>query len=475
MEKAGLAAAELARQLLGDNGTAVLVLAGPGNNGGDAFVVARHLKQWWYRVTTVFAGERERLPDDARSALDQYLEAGGDLLDAIPEQLRWDLVIDGLFGIGLQRDLSDRFLRLVQRSNALRLPVLSLDVPSGVDADTGAVRGAAVRADHSVTFLALKPGLLTGDGVDCSGQIHVATLGVDAEALLESSGHRIDTAVVRRYLPPRARNSHKGSFGSVGILGGSSGMAGAALLAATAALKCGAGRVYLGLLTHDPPAFDTKQPELMFRPADEMLDATQLSCLVVGPGMGKGKESAALLGKALLLPLPLVLGADALNILAESTELKALLKSRAEDAILTPHPAEAARLLKTTTVAVQRDRISAACKLAEEFDSLVVLKGAGSICAYPAKQWAINTSGNAGMSSAGMGDVLSGILGALLAQGVSADRALPLAVHLHGAAADHAVRKGLGPVGLTASEVTDAARTLLNQWVYGEAHAENSS
>ena len=467
MEKAGLAAAELARQLLGDHGTAVLVLAGPGNNGGDAFVVARHLKQWWYRVTTVFAGERERLPGDARAALDKYLAAGGCLLEAIPEQESWHLIIDGLFGIGLQRDLSDRFLRLVQHSNALQRTMLALDVPSGVDADSGVLRGDAVRADHTITFLALKPGLLTGDGVERSGQIHVASLGVDAAAPVESMGHRIDTEVVRRYLPTRARNSHKGSFGSVGILGGAAGMVGAALLAGTAALKCGAGRVYLGLLSQDPPAFDPEQPELMFRRAEEMLESTPLTCLVLGPGMGKRDESAALVGKALLLPLPLVLDADALNVLAESTSLKALLKSRTGDAILTPHPAEAARLLKTTTEAVQRDRLGAAGALADEFDSLVVLKGAGSICAFRDKQWAINSSGNPGMSSAGMGDVLSGMLGALLAQGVSADRALPLAVHLHGAAADQAVRDGLGPVGLTASEVTHVARALLNQWVHG--------
>ena len=240
-------------------------------------------------------------------------------------------------------------------------------------------------------------------------------------------------------------------------------MVGAALLAGRAALKLGSGRVYVGLIAHDAPLVDPVQPELMLRTADEVLKLGHLSCLAVGPGLGQMPDAAFYLGVALESSLPLVLDADALNLVAMDSPLAALLGKRKSPKLLTPHPAEAARLLGTTTREIQADRVRAATRLATKFNALVVLKGAGSVCAAPDGTWHINTSGNPGMASAGQGDVLTGMIAALLAQGAEPETALLSAVHLHGAAADLAVAGGVGPVGLTASETAESARCLLNR------------
>jgi len=466
MEKAGLAAAEIARdRLLIDDRNAVLVLAGPGNNGGDAFVAARHLQAWWFKVTLVFSSEHERLSNDAKQALDAWLAAGGEILAEIPADKTWDAVIDGLFGIGLERDLEGKYLELVNTVNRMHLPVLALDIPSGLGSDNGNVYGAAIRAAVTVTFIGLKPGLLTQHGTDYCGEILLRELDLDASSRVEPHAWRLDQAYAQKLLPPpRSANSHKGMFGSVGIIGGSTGMVGAAFLAGTAALKLGAGRIYLGLMTADAPGVNTAQPELMLRPVHELFKLDHLSCLVVGPGLGMEPDAHFWLSSALESALPLVLDADALNLIAAHPRLAGLLRSRSAAAILTPHAAEAARLLDTDTAAIQHDRMTAAAKLAEHFNCYAVLKGTGSICALPDGRRYLNTSGNPGLSSAGTGDVLSGIIGAFLAQGLSAENALLLAVHLHGAAADALLQTHGGLIGMTASEITDAARGLLNRW-----------
>lgn len=463
MARAGLAAAELARQLAGDSGKPVLVLAGPGNNGGDALVVACHLRDWWFRVVVVCPAGTGKYAGDAAAALRAWQQAGGDIAPSLPVEQDWSLVIDGLFGIGLQRDLTGDYAALIEQVNALDAPVLALDVPSGVDADTGCVRGAAIVADHTLTFIALKPGLLTGDGPDHCGVLQVADLGLGDAVAAAPHGVLITDGVLTRLLPPRLHNSHKGTYGSAGIVGGAHGMSGAALLAARAALKCGAGRVYAGLLADDVPLLDPLQPELMLRPADGVLRLEHLSALAVGPGLGDSPDAAEYLDWALEKTLPLVLDADALNLIAAFPELKDKLKQRVAETLLTPHPAEAARLLGCDTDRVQTDRVAAALRLARELDCAVVLKGCGSVCAWPDGHWAVNVSGNPGMATAGMGDVLTGILLALLAQGVDERQALTAAVQLHGAAADRLIAKGIGPVGLTAGEVIDSARTLLNR------------
>ncbi len=308
----------------------------------------------------------------------------------------------------------------------------------------------------------MKPGLLTLEGPEHGGRLHLATLGLDARALLEPSGHVIGPDAIAAALPRRRLNTHKGDYGSVGVIGGASGMAGAAVLAGRAALKLGAGRVYVGFAAPDVPAFDPVQPELMFRRADEVLALDHVTCLAVGPGLGMAQDAKAHLDAALAKPLPLVLDADALNLIAADDALARALATRSAPTLLTPHPAEAARLLHATTAQIQHDRLESAVRLAASFHAHVVLKGAGSVCASPDGRWAINTSGNPGMASAGMGDVLTGMTAALLAQGSAPDRALEAAVYLHGAAADALVRDGCGPAGLAAGELIDVARGLVN-------------
>jgi ADP-dependent NAD(P)H-hydrate dehydratase / NAD(P)H-hydrate epimerase len=463
MERAGLAAAELARELAADSGKRVVIFAGPGNNGGDAFVLARHLKCWWFNVFVSFSGERAKLPPDAAAAFEAWHEAGGETRAELPSPGACGLVVDGLFGIGLQRDVAGGYAERIAWINAAgaHAPVLALDLPSGLESDSGRVLGCAVRATHTITFIAMKPGLATLEGPEHCGAIDVATLDVDARALLEPTGHVIGREAIAIALPPRRLNTHKGDYGSVGVIGGASGMAGAAVLAGRAALKLGAGRVYVGFESREVPAFDPVQPELMFRRADDVLAMDHMTCLAVGPGLGQTDEAKALLHAALTRRLPLVLDADALNLIAADETLAHALAGRSAPAVLTPHPAEAARLLHTTTAEVQHDRLDAATRLAISLRANVVLKGAGSVCTRPDARWAINTSGNPGMASAGMGDVLTGIIAALLAQGAAADDALEAAVYLHGAAADALVERGCGPVGLVAGELIDAAREIV--------------
>ena len=436
MRRAAVAATELAVSLMSEKAKDVLVLAGPGNNGGDARVMAKLLEERFFRVTV--ASKRDEVPDKP-----------------------WGLVVDGLFGIGLAREVAGDHAALVDYANAQRCPVLALDIPSGVHSDSGRVLGRAVRATHTITFIALKPGLLTLDGPDHCGAIEVADLGL--QSLMAPSAWVAEPGLFKDLLKPRPRNFHKGLAGSVGILGGAAGMTGAALLAARAALKMGAGRVYVGLL-EESISVDPQNPELMLRHPDDAL-GQDLDALVVGPGLGQGERAETLVGAALASDLPCVLDADALNLLSENEELRHACARRSAETLLTPHPAEAARLLAITTADVQADRIKAARILAENLRAHVVLKGAGSILVARDAHWFVNTSGNPGMASAGMGDVLAGMLGALLAQRYTGETALVLGVHLHGAAADDLVEAGAGPVGLTAGEVIDAARRRWNGWL----------
>jgi hydroxyethylthiazole kinase-like uncharacterized protein yjeF len=377
------------------------------------------------------------------------------------------LVIDGLFGIGLTRPVTGEYAKLVEYINRQRCPVLALDVPSGIQSDTGRVMGTAVRATHTLTFIALKPGLLTLDGPDHCGEIVVSELDLAVTELAAPTAWVAEPGLFRNLLKPRPRNFHKGMAGSLAILGGAAGMSGAALLAGRAALKMGAGRVYVGLLEENL-SLDFQNPELMLRHPDDAL-GQDLDALVVGPGIGQGERAETLVGAALASDLPCVVDADALNLISENEDLRHACARRTADTLLTPHPAEAARLLALSTADVQADRVKAAKILAANLNAHVVLKGAGSILVARDGHWFVNTSGNPGMASAGMGDVLAGILGALLAQRYSGESSLVLGVHLHGAAADDLVKKGIGPIGLTAGEVIDAARRTWNGWLAGEA------
>ena len=330
----------------------------------------------------------------------------------------------------------------------------------------GRVLGCAVRATHTITFIALKPGLLTLDGPDYCGTTTVSELNLDVKKILSPSGWVAGPELFKEVLKPRPRNFHKGMAGALGILGGAAGMTGAALLAGRAALKLGAGRVYVGLLAEEGISVDPVAPELMLRHADDVL-GHDLNALVVGPGIGTGERAETLVGAALASDIPCVVDADALNLISENADLRKACTRRSAETLLTPHPAEAARLLGEGIADIQANRIQAARNLSQHFNAHVVLKGHGSILVARDRHWFINTSGNAGMASAGTGDVLAGLLGALLAQRYSGESSLVLGVHLHGCAADERVRSGTGPVGLTAGELIDPARRIWNAWLAG--------
>lgn len=472
MARAGLAAADLAGELISgpNDKPAILILAGPGNNGGDAFVVARQLRQRHFSIHLVFAADPTALPHDAAIAFHCFTEAGGVVSGHIPDQVRWSLIIDGLFGIGLARAPAGHYADWINTANQLaerdHCPLLALDCPSGLNADTGTTPGLCINASHTISFISDKPGLLTAEGPDHCGQIVLATLDLPSNTLPIADGQQISLSCFADRLVPRRHNSHKGSFGGVGIIGGTHSMTGAALLAGRAALKLGAGRVYLGLLDPDGPAVDLTQPELMIRRIDTLFQA-DLQALVCGPGLGQSRLAVESLEQSLKSSLPLVLDADALNILAVDSQLAGILAKRITPTILTPHPAEAARLLETTTQKIQANRIHAASELAQRYACPVALKGCGTVIAAVDGRWWINSTGNPGMATAGMGDVLSGLIATLLAQNWPAEQALIAAVHLHGAAADQLLEQGIGPAGMTASEVIDAARSLFNQWLHG--------
>ncbi len=473
MERAGAAAAACAQALAGGP-RRVMVVAGPGNNGGDALVAARHLRAAWRDVTVAFCGRAEALPADAAAALAAWRHAGGEVLPELPDRLDHDLVIDGLFGIGLARDLGGTPARWVARINAARRPVLALDIPSGLHADTGRILGDSIRADHTLSFIALKPGLLTRAGPDVCGTIQVDTLGLDTRAAGRDIGHVIEDEDIAEAIPRRARDSHKGTYGTLVVVGGAPGMAGAALLAARAALLAGTGRVHVAQLDPEGVRVDPMQPELMLHrgPGTAALDAATAVC--AGPGLGAGAEAALALAMCIARPVPLLLDADALNLLARDAGAEAGVRARVAPTVLTPHPAEAARLLGCDTAAVQDDRLAAALALARRYRATVLLKGAGSICAAADGSWHINVSGNPGMAVAGMGDVLSGIVGALLAQSCAPALALRAGVRLHGLAGDAVASARQGVVGISASEVGLAARDVANR-VVALAHAGSAS
>ena len=437
MERAGRSAAEFARKLIKGSRAPVLVCAGHGNNGGDARVLARVLKKQGTRVVVVSPGE----PVPTGS---------------------YALVVDGLFGIGLTRPVSGIHAELIARINAFTGPILALDVPSGLDGDTGRVLGIAVHATHTLSFIGGKPGLYTLDGPDHCGEVSVVDLGLKLD---DSSGALLSIDDFRNRLKPRARNSHKGSYGSLAVIGGAAGMTGAALLTARTGLRLGAGRVFAGLL--QALAVDPLQPELMLRSPDDAL--AQATTAVVGPGLGASDAAVEFLRRIAGADFPLLLDADALNLLGTHPVLAARIARRAAATVITPHPAEAARLLSVTTDAVQADRVGAALELAHRFKAHVALKGCGTIIAHPDGRWRINTTGNPGLASGGSGDVLSGMAGALLAQGWPADAALSAAVHLHGAAADALAARGDGPIGIAAGELIPVARTLLNRLILENA------
>jgi len=479
MARAGAAAARcLLEQARHDGSLAggwpVWLAAGPGNNGGDALMCATGLRQAGVPVEVCMPVEVK--PDDARWALGAARAAGVPISPVPPTSFeRYGWIVDGLFGIGLARPLEGIFAELAGRIGAhagRSHRVLALDVPSGLDSDTGAIVGGthAAGASHTITFIGAKPGLYMGHGRDLSGTLWVAPLDIDADAIA------LSTPIAQLNAPPmfshafpaRAFASHKGTFGALAVVGGDTGMCGAPVLAARAALHTGAGKVHVAFLGSGAPPYDPPYPELMLHPLDA-LPLASMDALAIGCGMGKSERAADVLAEVLALDLPKLIDADALNLLAQQPHLAAALEAHGAAGavnVLTPHPLEAARLIGCDAATVQSDRVTAARTLASRFGAVVVLKGAGTVIAAPDARIAINPTGGAALATGGTGDVLGGIIGALLAQHLPPFEAALAGVYFHGLAADTLTAHGMGPAGLTAGELAAAVRSSINQLIY---------
>lgn len=456
MQRAGEAAAQF---LLQQNFSHFLIVAGPGNNGGDALVVAALLQQKGEKIYVWQPLGRARAKD-AKQAETRFLALNGELHDAIPPHADFDCIVDGLLGIGLDRPLDAGVQAIVEYVNAQKKPVLALDIPSGVNAQTGHCPGSAIQATWTLSFLADKVGSYTGAALDYCGKIMLSTLAVPA-ALYPAPTHYLVNTMPSRQALLRRHNAHKGLFGTLGIIGGAQHMQGAALLAARSALHTGAGKVHVGFAADDYPCVDSLLPDLMLHDAFTLLQEISLTTLAVGPGLGTSAQAKQLLTQALDSTLPLILDADALNLISGSAALKTQLYQRKADTLLTPHPAEAARLLNVSTSEVQAQRVYYAQTLAQTLQSHVILKGAGSVYTDGHVVY-VNHSGNAALSVAGQGDVLTGFLAGLIGQGTSIQEAALLAMYIHGKAADDWRRDYPLGLGLTASETILSIRRILN-------------
>ncbi len=436
MRRAGTAVAALARALR-PHARSAWVACGPGNNGGDGLEAAIQLMAAGLQVEVTLAADAARLPSDAQDALKRAQAAGVAISSTRLSQATPDIAIDALLGLGAHREPSGELANWVTQLNALPCLVLAVDLPSGLNADTGQPHGSlSVVATHTLALLTLKPGLFTGSGRDLAGEVWFDALGVN----ISSAPPVAWLANTSAPATPRRHAQHKGSFGDVAVVGGAPGMVGAALLAARAAHAAGAGRVFVNLLDPHAPGLDPQRPELMFRPAWWEGPADVLRQSTVVCGCGGGDAVRKVLPRLLSSAGRLVLDADALNAVASDSALQQLLtarRSRDRETVLTPHPLEASRLLGSSTGAVQADRLVAAQQLAERFNCVVVLKGSGSVVAAAFGTPSINASGNAALATAGTGDVLAGWLGGCWS--TTSTRALQAARHatwLHGHAAD---------------------------------------
>jgi len=449
------------------------IVAGTGNNGGDGYVLARRAREAGLEVSVAQLGEPARIAGDAARARDRLMSAGTvpapfdalALADA-------DVVVDAVFGTGLGREVRGAWRGALEAVNAAAKPVLALDVPSGLDADSGAVHGIAVEASATVTFVALKQGLLTGEGPASTGALCLDDLGVGGEvaARTEPSAWRMVLEDHAPLLAPRPRSAHKGRYGHVLVVGGEHGFAGAARMAGEAAARAGAGLVSVATRAAHAAGIASARPELMVHGVEEAAALASLleraSVIALGPGLGQSPWSQALWEAALAAGKPLVVDADGLNLLARAAT--AGRASRRADWVLTPHPGEAGRLLGSQAGAVQRDRFAAVADLAERYGGVAVLKGSGTlVLASGERAPRLCDAGNPGMATGGMGDVLTGVVAGLMAQGLAPGDAARLGVCLHAHAADRAAAEQ-GERGLLALDLMAHLRRLVNPF---QAHA----
>lgn len=479
--------------------TPVLALIGTGNNGGDALLAAYRLAEWGWSVRAIALTPDASWPVDAARVMTQWRTARRSLepLDALGEALAGrPLIIDGLFGVGTSRPLDAQAAALVRAVQAAALPVIAVDVPSGLNADTGAIlggaSGAAIQAEITVSLLVDKPGLHTGMGREHAGRVVHADLGLHALAIAPPRAHRTGDLAARMgrligerealsSLRPRPPGAHKGLFGNLVVVKGDPAMQGAARLALLGAQAMGVGRLYLAAA--EPGLESIDPPEAMHRRIDPAAGDGlgmygEADALVIGCGLGQSPAARLRLACALDHPAALLIDADGLNLIAQDPLHREALRQRSEQTratVLTPHPLEAARLLGSSVQAVQEDRIDATCCLARQTGAVVVLKGAGTVVASPQGAWSLHPQGGPLLAVAGTGDVLAGTLGSALAQGLAPLDAARLAVWLHGTAADAlaAQPEWSAGIGLPASRLPEAIRICLNQR-FGRLQSEAS-
>ncbi len=443
----------------------ILALVGPGNNGADALLACLELRKRGFDASAVLLSAATPEQADARAAHASVLNGAVPLHETLSgRDLTGALVIDGLFGIGLRRPVQGQAAEWIAAVNRARPPLIAVDVPSGIHADTGAVlggsAGVAALARMTVTFLGDKPGLHTGAGRVHAGEVRVDLLEVDA-GCGQGTLIAMDDARKLAFALRRMSDSHKGSYGHVGVLGGSQGMRGAAMLAAHGAHRSGAGKVSVGA----PDGWQADpglSPHLMSLPAGRR--PRDINAWVVGCGLGQERNARQQL-LALLFDTssPVVIDADALNLIALDARVARALQRSARPRVLTPHPLEAARLLGVKTAEVQSDRIAAARMLADRLQSVVVLKGAGTVCADPLGHWAIVDAGSPSLATAGTGDVLAGVIGGLLAQGLTVGAAACLGGWVHAWAGERAAMRRAGTIGLAAFELPALIADALNE------------
>lgn len=462
MQRAGVAALELLR-VRWPRARRIAVVCGPGNNGGDGYAIARLAHASGLVPVVIGVGEAQKMKGEAASARKSCQSAGIAMQDFRAEALAGnEIIVDAMLGTGLEREVNGEWRAVVEAINRSRLPVLAVDVPSGLHADTGRVMGVAVKAQATMTFIGLKAGLFTGAGREHGGDIFFNDLGVPADIFtkIPANVRRLTETSLHGLLRERRRDMHKGEAGHVLVIGGDRGMPGAALLAGEAAYRAGAGLVMLATHPDHAAQLGAARPELIVHGVHSARELRPLLArahvIAAGPGLGQGKWGNALFGAALDASIPMVVDADALNGLAADPLMHG-------DWILTPHPGEAARLLGMTTAEIQADRFAAVRELVASYGGVCVLKGAGTLIASLYNGVVtVCDRGNPGMATGGMGDVLTGTIAGLRAQGLSSPDAAQLGVWVHAAAGDAAAA---GEIGMLASDLLPFIRARLNRQV----------
>lgn len=436
------------------------VFCGTGNNGGDGYVIARLAVEHGLEAVIMQVGESDRLTATASEAAGQAKVVGVPVRPfRSAEQERFDVIVDAMLGTGLKGPATGPFHDAIVAIEKTGSPVLAIDIPSGLDADTGAVPGVAVRADLTVTFIGLKQGLFTGEGPERAGPVLFEPLGVPDQLRekVPAAARRIDAGSVTELLGPRPRTAHKGNFGHVLVVGGEHGLAGAARMAAEAAARVGAGLVSVATRAGHAPTLGLGRPELMCHGVESAAELKTLlgraSIVAVGPGLGQDRWGREMFDCLLESRLPLVVDADGLNLLASEP-------ARRENWVLTPHPGEAGRLLECSPAEVQENRFAAAASVQASFGGVCLLKGAGSVVVTESDLPTVCTAGNPGMASGGMGDVLTGVIAGLAAQGLDLAKAARAGAALHAAAADRAAAEG--ERGMLATDLYPHLRHLVN-------------